>query len=369
MGEPIFELENVCYVYEGGAVALEGINLRIERGERVAVLGANGSGKSTLLKLLDGLYFPTAGEVKGFGLSMLEAAFRDEAFAYNFRRRVGLVFQDPDVQLFLPTVWQEVTFAPLQLSLSREKALERSEWALDFLGIGKLRHRAPHRLSLGEKKKVALASVLSLGPEVLLLDEPTANLDPRSASRLVDFIADLGREGKTVVTATHDLDILEEIADRALVFGEDHRLLAQGQPTSLLADRDLLEQSNLVHEHRHAHAATIHAHPHRHAPFHEHEHPQQETVEEPKEPAARAPEDLLQLQRLLPLWIEHNREHAAAFREWARKAEVLEKERPGMTRGIARAAEALDAATQALALALGGNDETDVSHQARPEPS
>jgi cobalt/nickel transport system ATP-binding protein len=143
---------------------------------------------------------------------------------------------------------------------------------MDLLGITKLRERAPHRLSGGEKKKVALASVLSLRPDVWLLDEPTASLDPRSQSRLLDFIGELGRDGKTVVTATHDLNIVEEIADRVVMFCEDHEITAEGAPHELLSDYDRLVECNLIHEHRHKHAQTEHAHHHLHPAAHEHGH-------------------------------------------------------------------------------------------------
>src|SRR5438105_480796 len=154
---PVFALEHVVYAYDKH-VALREVNLSVNAGERIVILGANGSGKSTLLKILDALYFPSSGVFRAFGEVVSEDLLTDESKAVNFRRRVGLVFQDPDVQLFSPTVWDEVTFAPLHLGLSRAQVRERSEWALDLLGISALRERSPHRLSGGEKKKVALAS-------------------------------------------------------------------------------------------------------------------------------------------------------------------------------------------------------------------
>jgi len=267
----VFEIEHITFSYNN-QIALKNVSLKIRAGERIAVLGANGSGKSTLLKILDGLFFPQSGAVRAFGDAVTEESLQDEARAFEFRRRVGLVFQDPDVQLFSPTVWDEITFAPLHLGLPRAEVVERAEWAMELLGITKLRERAPHRLSGGEKKKVALASVLSLRPDVWLLDEPTASLDPRSQSRLLDFIGELGREGKTVVTATHDLDIVEEIADRVVMFCEDHEITAEGAPRELLSDYDKLIECNLIHEHRHKHAQTEHAHHHLHPAAHEHGH-------------------------------------------------------------------------------------------------
>ncbi len=274
MDTAIFELENVSFAYEGKQKALEDVSLRIQAGERIAVLGSNGSGKSTLLKLLDGLYFATSGTARAFGTPLTEGAFQNEAFNFSFRRRVGLVFQDTDVQLFSPSVWDEIAFAPLQLELGREDVVARVDQAMSTLRIEKLRDRAPHRLSGGEKRRVALASILSLNPDVWLMDEPTTGLDPRSQSWLVDFIIAQGRAGKTVVTATHDLNIVEIIADRVYVFNEDHRLVAQGTPGEILSNSDLLLACNLIHEHRHQHQreAGEHSHPHLHFPVHEHDH-------------------------------------------------------------------------------------------------
>jgi cobalt/nickel transport system ATP-binding protein len=268
----VFELRDVSFAYDGKLTALDDISLSVNVGARVAILGSNGSGKSTLLKMMDGLYFATTGEVRAFGQPLMEETFRDAAFNFSFRRRVGLVFQDSDVQLFSPSVWDEVAFAPLQLGLSRYQVIARVDAALGALRIEKLRDRAPHRLSGGEKKRVALASVLSLNPDVWLMDEPTAGLDPRSQSWLVDFIIEQGLAGKTVVTATHDLNIVESIADCVYVLNEEHHLVAQGTPSQILSDPALLIACNLMHEHRHRHKAEEHAHPHIHIPLHEHEH-------------------------------------------------------------------------------------------------
>jgi cobalt/nickel transport system ATP-binding protein len=247
--EAIFEVQQVSFAYEGKHTALEEIDLTVAAGESLVVLGANGCGKSTLLKLLDGLYFPTQGTIRAFGSPLTEDSLRDEAFNFSFRRRVGLVFQDSDVQLFSPSVLDEVAFAPLQLGLPRNEVNRRVEDALQALRIEKLRQRAPHRLSGGEKRRVALASLLSLQPEIWLLDEPSAGLDPRSQSWLVEFILQQHEEGKTVITATHDLEIAEQIASRVLVFDEDHHIVATGTPDEILCDHELLHRCNLAHYH------------------------------------------------------------------------------------------------------------------------
>jgi len=273
--EIAFQVQQVSYAYDGKLTALDRVSLTVNTGERVAILGSNGSGKSTLLKIMDGLYFPTDGTMCAFGTPLTEQAFQDEAFNFSFRRRVGLVFQDSDVQLFSPSVLDEVAFAPLQLGLGREEVIERVGGALSALRIEKLHDRAPHHLSGGEKKRVALASVLSLDPDVWLMDEPTAGLDPRSQSWLVDFIIQQAQAGKTIVTATHDLNIVESIADRVYVLDEEHHIVAQGTPTQVLSDQAMLIACNLMHEHRHWHAGRTeeHAHPHIHIPLHTHEHP------------------------------------------------------------------------------------------------
>jgi cobalt/nickel transport system ATP-binding protein len=262
-----FRLRNVVYRYEG-VTALDGLSLDVEAGTRVALLGANGSGKSTLLRVLDGLYYPESGEVEALGAPLTAKALEDEKVEHEFRRRVALVFQSPDVQLFNPTVFDEVAFGPLHLGLSKTEIRERVEATLEEMGIAHLRNRSPHRLSGGEKKRVALASVLVLDPDVLLLDEPTAALDPASRSMVIDLIAGWGH-AKTVVTATHDLDIVEDIADYSIVL-ERGRVAAEGAPEAILRDADLLARTALVHAHRHLHGSgEMHSHPHRHR-AHEH---------------------------------------------------------------------------------------------------
>ena len=263
MPAPVFEIENVSYSYER-VVALDAVSLTIPAGRRIALLGANGSGKSTLLRLLDGLSFATSGAVRFCGQPLTEEHFQDETFSFDFRRRVGLVFQNPDVQLFNPTVFDELAFGPLQLRWPRDLIRQRVTNTLDDLHIAHLKERPPHRLSGGEKKRVAIASVLILDPQVLLLDEPTAALDPRSQSQTIDLLAGGKDTGRTVVTATHDLDSVEEIADDCFVF-QAGRLVAQGVPASVLGDADLLRRTGLLHAHSHAHASgEIHSHPHRH---------------------------------------------------------------------------------------------------------
>jgi cobalt/nickel transport system ATP-binding protein len=262
-----FEAEDVRYEYERIA-ALQGLSLRVRAGERIALLGANGSGKSTLLRLMDGLYFACKGVLSFRGEAMNEAAMEDDAFALKFRRKVGLVFQNPDIQLFNPTVFDEVAFGPLQLGWPREEILERVHATLEWIGAEHLKDRAPYRLSGGEKKRVALASVIVLDPDVLLLDEPTAALDPRSQSQVIELLESWNNGQKTIITATHQLEILGEISGRAVVL-EHGAVVADATPSEVLANTELLESANLIHSHRHLHGGIPHKHP---SPYLRHEH-------------------------------------------------------------------------------------------------
>jgi cobalt/nickel transport system ATP-binding protein len=241
----LFEVDRLTYRYER-TNALTDLSLSVPEGSRVALLGANGSGKSTLLRLLDGLYFPETGSVTYRGEQLTEESFADDGFAFAFRRQVGLVFQNPDSQLFNPTVFDEVAFSPLQMRWSKAEIRKRVMETLDWLRISHLKDRAPQRLSGGEKKRVALASVLVLDPEVLLLDEPTAGLDPRSQGQLIDLLVQWGGGAKSVIIATHDLDDLRDTVDCCYVL-DSGNLAAEGSPDDILGDRELLERTNLVH--------------------------------------------------------------------------------------------------------------------------
>jgi cobalt/nickel transport system ATP-binding protein len=271
----IFDLRDVSYAYLGKFEALSHVDLQIRQGEKVAIMGANGCGKSTLLSILDCLIYPTSGEFRAFGSPVAEEAFdslRDNEFNRYFRRKVGFVFQNPDVQLFCSTVYDEITFGPLQLDLPKEEVKRRAGDVMAMIGIEKLRDRAPHTLSGGEKKKVCIASVLATGPDVLLLDEPTAGLDPRTQLWLIELLHELGHAGKTIVTATHDLDAVEHISDRAIVMGEDHRIKVDSRSASVINNLELLLSTNLIHKHMHRHGATVHQHLHSHDDEHVHEH-------------------------------------------------------------------------------------------------
>ncbi|MGA3197881.1 MAG: ABC transporter ATP-binding protein [Halobacteriota archaeon] len=273
--QTIFDLQNVSHSYLDKFEALKNINVRMTAGEQITILGANGSGKSTLLLILDALIYATSGEVYAFGNPVTEERFNaleDNEFARYFRTKVGFVFQNPDVQLFSSTVFDEIAFGPLQLGLPREEVIKRTEEVMAMLALSNLRDRAPHTLSGGERKKVCIASVLSINPDVLLLDEPTGGLDPRSQLWLIELLQDLAKAGKTIITATHDLDIVEQISTRAIVFGEDHTIKADSNCDVVMNNLELLMSANLIHKHMHRHDKLMHEHLHSHDRENHHEH-------------------------------------------------------------------------------------------------
>lgn len=261
--EPVFDVRQVSYSYDS-IPALRDVTVRIRSGERVALLGANGSGKSTLLRLLAGLTFPEHGAVSFLGECLAASRLQQDDFFFRFRRSTGIVFQNPDVQLFNASVFDEVAFGPLQLRWPKDRIREQVEETLAMLGIADLKNRAPHRLSLGEKKRVAVASVLVLDPEVLILDEPTAGLDPASQAQIIELLGSPANGSRTVIMATHDLDALEEIADRCYLL-EGGRIAGEGTPMDILHDVELLKRTGLVRPHRHSHGGKpAGPHPHLH---------------------------------------------------------------------------------------------------------
>ncbi len=264
MSTPLFEATDLVVKYHE-VLALDRLSMAVQQGERVALLRANGSGKSTLLRVLAALIFPDSGTLTFEGESITEARFAEREPTFQFRKRVGLVFQNPDIQSFNPTVFDEISFGPLQLRWPKRRILQRVEEMLERMDIAQLRDCFPHQLSGGEKKRVALASILILDPEVLLLDEPTAALDPYSQSHIVDLLLSWGGGRRTVITATHDLDSLEGISDRCFVF-EAGRIVVEGSPLQILHDVPLLQRTRLISTHRHSHPSgmtTPHPHLHR----------------------------------------------------------------------------------------------------------
>lgn len=242
----IFSLKNVSYFYSDQTPALSGIHFDVEQGESLAILGANGSGKSTLLRIMDGLYFPSDGLVEFDGQLITQDSLKDPKFQQRFRQSVGFVFQQADAQLFNATVYEEVAFGLRQLGMSESDIAERVFETLEFLGIRHLSDRAPFRLSGGEKRRAAIASVLVMNPKVILFDEPFLGLDPRGQTWLVQTIKQLTSAGKTIIVATHTLELVPRIAQKALILGEDHRLVAYGSVCEIFMDDQLLVEANLI---------------------------------------------------------------------------------------------------------------------------
>jgi cobalt/nickel transport system ATP-binding protein len=255
----VIRLEGICHRFADGPTVLDGVSFGIEAGEKVVLLGANGTGKSTLLRVLGGLVAPSAGEYRYRGQAITPAALRGRELGRRFRSEVVLLFQHPDTMIFNPTVAEEIAFGPRQLGLPDTDA-RVAHWA-EVFGLTGYLDRPPFTLSGGEKQKVCLAALLSVGPAMLLLDEPTAHLDPRSVGWLVDFLHDLK---VTLVVATHNLSLAPELGERAIVLGEDHRLLYDGDIGPLLDDQARLVAANLVHTHRHRHGTLEHRHFHAH---------------------------------------------------------------------------------------------------------
>jgi cobalt/nickel transport system ATP-binding protein len=251
--EPVFELEKVAFAYPGGIPGIAVEKLSIARGRCTVLLGPNGSGKSTLLEVLDGLLFPQSGVVRALGTELSERVLETAEFRRFFRSRVGLLFQDADVQCFSPTVREELAFGPRQKGLDEREVARYVDAGLAALGIEDIADRYPYNLSGGEKKRVAIASILTVNLDVYLLDEPTANLDPATEGVLIDILAGLAENGKTLVMATQDLVLAQHIGDEAVVLGRERRPVFIGPIEAALSDTALLEEAGLAHGHRHPH--------------------------------------------------------------------------------------------------------------------
>jgi len=268
MDNIVFELNDVYFSYLGQFPALCGIDIKISKGQKISIIGANGTGKSSFLQILDGIIFADKGRVIFYSQQLNEKIFNDTKFSQGFRRKVGFVFQNPDVQLFCPTVKEDIVFGPLQLGLEKNQIQKRLDELIVTLDIKGLLDRSPHQLSIGEKRKVAIASVLIIDPEILILDEPTAGLDPLTTRYIIDLLIQENIKGRTIITSTHDLHIVEEISDLVYVFGRQRRIVESGLAKDILNNTGLLSENNLVHIHSHAHKDKRHIHPHLHLEHH-----------------------------------------------------------------------------------------------------
>ena len=219
----MIELKNVCYAY-GNEIALRYINLNIQKGESVIIQGPNGCGKSTLIKILNGIIFPMEGSYTYENHEITEKALKDSRFAKWFHQQIGYVFQNADTQLFCGSVEEEIAFGPTQMGLSEGEIKQRTDDSLKLFGIEKLRERPPYNLSGGEKRKVSLACILSMNPEVLILDEPLAGLDESTQKMLIDFLKKFHAAGKTLIIITHNNQLAKKLGTRFIQMNEDHEL-------------------------------------------------------------------------------------------------------------------------------------------------
>ena len=238
--DEIMKIKALTYVYPDGTKALDQVNLDIYKGEKLAILGANGAGKSTLFLNMNGIHSPTEGQILLDG----KPVKYDKKGLIHLRKNVGIVFQDPDSQIFASTVYGEVSFGLLNLGYSKEEAKERTIKALDYMNIMDLKDKAPHYLSGGQKKLVSIADILVMDPRVIIFDEPTAALDPVNANHLEKILDKISKEGKTVILSTHDVDFAYRWADRIAVFSKS-QLCKVGNPEEIFSDDEVLKRANL----------------------------------------------------------------------------------------------------------------------------
>ena len=236
----ILKLENVCYTYEDGTEALKGIDLQVERGEKLAIMGANGSGKSTLFLTLNGINKPTSGRIL---YNQIPVDYSRKGLL-ALRKKIGIVFQDPDNQLFSASVTQEISFGALNLGLPHEEARERVEKIIEELHISAFRDRPTHFLSGGQKKRVSIADILVMDPEIIIFDEPAAALDPKHARMIDEIIDQLSEKGITVILSTHDVNRALIWADRVALIDEGV-IISEGTPDEIFTNDEVLAQTNL----------------------------------------------------------------------------------------------------------------------------
>lgn len=233
------ETINLSFTYPDGTKALENVNLTIEKGEKVAILGPNGAGKSTLMYHFNGLLIPTSGKVKVLGREVTKANID------FIRQKVGLVFQNPDDQVFAPTVFQDVAFGPINLGLPEDEVKRRVKWALEVMELHGVEDKPPHRLSHGQKKRVAMAGVLAMHPEIIALDEPTANLDPKAVSKILELLLKLNKElNVTLIVATHDVDFVPLCSDKVCILNRGE-LVLEGPPGEVFSNTEKLRNMDL----------------------------------------------------------------------------------------------------------------------------
>ena len=236
----MIETRDLYFRYPDGTEVLRGINLKVKKGEMVSILGPNGAGKSTLFLHFNGILRPTKGEVLIKG----EPIKYDKKSLIEVRKTVGLVFQNPDDQIFAPTVKEDVAFGPLNLGLPKDEVERRVKEALKAVGMEGFENKPPHHLSGGQKKRVAIAGILAMQPEIIVLDEPTSGLDPVGASKIMKLLYELNKEGMTIIISTHDVDLVPVYADRVYII-YDGKILKEGTPKEVFSDVETIRKANL----------------------------------------------------------------------------------------------------------------------------
>lgn len=236
----ILETRDLKYSYPDGTVALNGINFKAEKGEMIAILGPNGAGKSTTFLHFNGILKPSNGSVILKG----EAIKYDNKSLLNVRKTVGIVFQNPDDQLFAPTVEQDVAFGPMNLGLSKEDIEKRVKDSLKAVSMEGFERKPPHHLSGGQKKRIAIAGILAMNPEIIVLDEPTSGLDPMGASQIMKLLYELNKQGITIIISTHDVDLVPIYANKVYLLNEG-KIIKGGTPREIFSDSETVRSANL----------------------------------------------------------------------------------------------------------------------------
>ena len=240
MNEVHLSIKNLSYTYPDGTHALKNVNMEILKGQKVAIMGPNGAGKSTLFSHFNGLTEPKSGYLEIDGKKMEY----DKKTLLEIRQKVGIVFQDPNDQLFAPTVKEDVAFGPMNLGLSYEEVEKRVDEALTLVGMEKFKDKTPHHLSGGQQKRVAIAGIIAMKPEIMILDEPTAGLDPQGVDKVLDILNNLNKEGMTIVISSHDIEMVNGFAEKIFVLNEGE-ILASGDKNEIFSDKELLKEAHL----------------------------------------------------------------------------------------------------------------------------
>jgi len=240
----MIQIKNLDFKYRN-KLALDDISINIKDGDSVAIIGPNGSGKSTLLKILNGIATPSSGKYYFDGEEITEKKLNDNVFSKRFHKKIGFVFQNPDTQLFCSTVFEEIAFGPRQMGFSEEEVTKRVNDCLQILNLDKIKDEAPYNISGGEKKRVAIASILSINPSVLTLDEPLGGIDPKGKKFLTDLMIKLSKAGKTIICVTHDFEYVEGVFKRAIVLSDEHKVIRDDTFESVISDIDFLKTYNI----------------------------------------------------------------------------------------------------------------------------